>query len=228
MIEVGPNKSMHYMVSVAYDEGTSHCTCPANDYCRCGTIINTRVEQVGPHYAREMMNAFVKGDDLEKLLAFMFFRHCFDTDDFDVTVCGGYYGEEIDDVRLTDSGYEKIARFNSYVETENTQALLAMVLAGHYGYVLPEVLKYEKWELISVPVDKIVASKAGMGQVQSVGYDYWDDRQFPSFYPGCLVVPCCDDKLRIIDGFHRWTQFNSKKKRRKVKVLAPIVDKNNG
>jgi hypothetical protein len=215
------------MVSVDYDDGTGYCTCPADDYCRCGTIVNTSIKYIRPYEAQYMVNTFVKGDDLEQLLAFMFFRHCLESDDFDVTVCGGDYGEEIDDVRLTDSGYEKIARFNSYVEAENTQTLLVMVLAGHYGYVLPEILKYEKWELISVPTSKIMASKAGMAQVKSVGYDYWDDRQYPSFYPGCLVVPCCDDKLRIIDGFHRWTHFNSKKKRRKVKVLAPIVDKNN-
>lgn len=225
MIEIGPRKSLHCMVNVDYDNGTNGCDCPANDYCRCSTIENARVNQLGPHYAKDMVDQFVKGDDLEQLLAFMFFRHCFESDDFEVTTCGGYYGEEIDDVHMNQSGYDKIVRFNISAKAGDVRALLVMVLTGHYGHIPPEVLKYEKWELISVPISKIMAPEAGMRQVKDIGYNHWDERRFPSFYPGCLVIPCCDDKLKIIDGFHRWTNFTSKKKRRKVKVLAPVVDK---
>ncbi len=224
MINIGLNKSLRFAVDVDYLLDCSDCNCYP-DYCRCGVINNPTVKQICPYMARDLVRSHVTGDDTEKLLAFMFFRHCLDGDDFYVSVCNGYYGQEIDDVKL--ENYGPIDRFNRFVEEGDTRALLAMVLADHYGYVLPDVMDYKEWELISVPVSKIVAPKPGMQQVFDVGYDTWDDRAYPSYYPGCVVVPCCDDKLKIIDGFHRWTNFTSKKKRRKVKVLAPIIDKNN-
>ncbi len=219
MIEVGPNKSFKYIIDTDCDYYTpSDCDC---EYVhRCGQIENAKIEKIDPGSARSMVEKFVDGDDLEKLLASMLFRHCFKDEDFDINVNEGYYGQEVGDIRMTSSGYNKINHFNTLIETNDIRAILAMILTHHYGYVLPDVLDYKEWELIEVSTKEIYAPEAGMKQVSNVGYDYWDDRDYPSYYPGCIVIPA-GDKLKIIDGFHRWTNFNSKKKRRKVKVLAP-------
>ena len=226
MIDIKYDTSLRWNVDYDYDDDMSNCSCP--DYCRCGVIVNERVTGISPSQARGLVIDFVKGDELEQLLAFMFFRHCLKSDDFNITTCSGYYGEEIGDIKLSDRGQSQIGHFNTLIEAKDVRAALAMILTHHYGYVLPDLLDYKEWELVEVSPKNIYAPKAGMGQVTNVGYDYWSDKDYPSFYPGCIVIPCCDDKLKIVDGFHRWTQFTSKKKRRKVKVLAPVVDKNNG
>ena len=218
MIEVGPNKSLHYDVDVDYDVNTYNCECP--DYCRCGVIENAKVQKICPSHAERWVSSFVKGNDLEQLLAFMFFRHCLEPDNFYVSICQGYYGEEIVDVKMERGGYDKIAHFNTLMASNDIRSILAMILTHHYGYVRPDVLDHKDWKLIEVSPKDIEVPKAGAQQVSNVGYDYWDERRYPVWYPGCVVIPD-GDKLKIIDGFHRWTNFNSKKKRRKVKVLAP-------
>ena len=225
MINISLNKSLHYMVSIEYDTGyggmMGSCNCPADDYCRCGTIENARVTDISPHEALSLLG-FCDGDATEKLLAFMFFRHCFDGSDFDVRTCGGYYGEEIDDVRMRRSGYQKVDNFNKLVNEDHLLPLLCMILTNHYGYVRPEVLQYNDWHLTTISPGDIVVPKVGTQQVNEDIYCSWDDRIYPEFYPGCVVIPD-KNKFKIIDGFHRWENFNSKKKRRKVKVLAPKI-----
>lgn len=221
MIKVGQNKSFKYILDTNCDYyNPSNCDC--EDIHRCGQIHNAKVTGIDPRDARSMVEKFVDGDDLQKLLAFMFFRHCFKNEDFDIDITHGYYGEEVNDIRMMSSGYDKISHFNTLIETNDIRAMLAMILTHHYGYVLPDILDYKEWELIEVSTKDIYAPEAGMKQVSDVGYDHWGKHPLlvPSYYPGCLVIPS-GDKLKIIDGFHRWTSFNSKKKRRKVKVLAP-------
>ncbi len=226
MIKIGSNKSFRDLVSIDYNFNTWGCECP--DYCRCGVIDNATVEHISPSCARDLVHEFVdkKHGDLQRLLAFMFFRHCLSEDDFCVSVCSGYYGEEINDVRLESSGYKKIAHFNTLIAEQNIRGALVMILTHHYGYILPDILEFKEWKLIEVSLMDIHVPDAGANQVSYTGYDHWDERSYPSYYPGCIVIPR-GDKLKIVDGFHRWANFNSKKKRRKVKVLAPVVDKNN-
>lgn len=225
MIKVRPNKSFHYMVNIDCDTGHNgmygSCDCPPDDYCRCGTIENARVTGISPWNANSLLG-LCDGDETEKLLAFMFFRHCFDEDDFEVTTCRGYYGEEIDDVRMTPGGYHKINNFNRLLEEDENLACLCMILTHHYSYVRPEILQYKKWQLITIDTKDVVVPKVGAQQVDKSIYSHWDERSYPGFYPGCVVIPD-KDKFKIIDGFHRWENFNSKKKRRKVKVLAPVT-----
>lgn len=224
MIKIDKDTQLQWNVEYDYDNDTSNCQC-APDYCRCGTITNAKVTSISPCNARTLVDEYVHGDEIERLLAFMFFRHCLKGDDFYVKVCGGYYGEEIDGVTLESN---KVDHFNTLIESKDHRSILAMILTHHYGYVLPDLLDYKEWEIRTVSLKDIYVPKAGMQQVTDVGYQYWNDAGIPSYYPGCLVMPCCDNKLKIVDGFHRWTHFTSKKKRRKIKVLAPVVDKNNG
>lgn len=215
------DQSFRYIVNVDYDFNTNNCDCYP-DFCRCGTIENIVINKgLYLHGAQSMMSS-VDGDTLEKLLAFMFFRHCLTSEDFSVKVTHGYYGEEIDDVLLTDSGYNKVCHFNNLIISNDIRAILAMILTHHYGYVMPSVLDYKEWELKTVLVKDIEVPKAGLSKVLNVGYDHWDESEWPDFFPGCLVIPH-HEKLKIIDGFHRWSAFTRNKKRRKVKVLAPVT-----
>lgn len=223
MINIDSTTPLQWHVEYNYDNDTSNCQC-SPDYCRCGVISNARVTKISPSHARSLVDEFVDGNEVERLLAFLFFRHCLDADSFYVATCGGYYGEEVDGVTLDSN---QVGHFNTLIADNDIHAILAMILTHHYGYVLPDILDYKEWEIRTVSPKDIYVPKAGAQQVTDVGYENWDDAGLPSYYPGCIVIPCCDDKLKIIDGFHRWTNFNSKKKRRRVKVLAPVVDKNN-
>lgn len=231
-IEFPRRKDWHYYVDVNYEYEYDCDEFNCDPYCRCGVLVDLKVNVPSVHEAISMANCyFVKGEgasgNLGLALAARFFRHgCGAFEDmFEVEAVGGYYGEEIGSVRATEDLWgeskpwkdfrDSIEKFNKASNAER----LRQVLELEYGEVLPEVQKWAEWQLIEVPLDKVHANKAALGRTDEkvaelyMGFTPWyfgkSNRYVDSWFPGVIVVPSGDD-YRLTDGFHRYKAWTTK------------------
>ena len=259
LIVVTPKADWQYRVNVEYD---TEYSCggfgpgpdddgydPCDPYCRCGTIVNARVEKLKAFEALPMATEFfLKGTGeagkFGMALAVRFFRHALDEvgDMFEVNVSSGYYGEEVSGVRAVEGRawsnfYKNIEEFNLASNSDR----LKFVLGMEYGSILPVVMKWDNWCLVEVPVLDVHASKDVLERTSDSIVHYYQSYapwsgaycagRLKEWYPGIVVVPNeGGEGYRVIDGFHRykaWTErprnFDSKKwkrLRKNKKIIA--------
>lgn len=249
-IDFDKSGNWQYKLSVDYDIERN---CEENfcDFiCRCGVIVDPKIEPLQVIESAEMARTFFKDaagqeGNFGAALANRFFRNAFCDEMFVIEVSRGYYGEEIDGVFVSQSSLwerfdKQVDAFNSISNPER----LKMVLQMEYGYVLPDVLQHSDWILKEVLVEQIHADKKVLSGV-SFNMQHQYDMLTPWYYskhyanlvkdwfPAVVVVPRPDGKLRVIDGFHRLASWTSKpngvsektwkklRKNKKIKVIMP-------
>lgn len=244
------NWQPHLGVDYSYDYNCDDYTC---DYiCRCGVIVDPKVEPMTTYNALSMATETFKNGSGEegkfgKALAVRLFYHGMKNvqEMFEVEVCGGYYGEEIAAVKIEEGQLwnnflAEIEKFNSSSNSER----LRQVLELEYGHILQEVDQYKEWKIIQVSVDDVKASSDVLARTNSdtvteyqqqtswfYDHNHWSA---PDWFPGVVVVPK-DEGYRVIDGFHRFKAWTTKpphmdkkrwsrlRKKKKIMVIAPVV-----
>jgi hypothetical protein len=120
---------------------------------------------------------------------------------WEVQVCGGYYGQEIDDIILDDSVARKVEEqldkaFDIIDLTERIEYLLML----EYGKILPE-LKDRKYSIETIERDSIIfGSDEHYRKVNTKSLDHYSDRNYTGIRGIALSK---NDKFRLIDGYHR-------------------------
>ena len=156
-----------YERNTAYDH-EERC---ANDYCRCITLENFELTSVSAKEFMKYLNEYSDFDkcDFEK----EFIKICdkMTSYDFDFNVSGGYYGEELDSVSLSNPDIineianlysikayrsEKIKRIESTIKEDYIlDEYVKNILIKEYGYVL-DSLKKSKFKIIEINTKDIV------------------------------------------------------------------------
>lgn len=125
----------------------------------------------------------------------------YEPSNWEIQICGGYYGQEIDDIILEDFVASKIEKqLEEAFEINDLTKRIEYLLKLEYGYILPE-LKDCKYEVDTVLRDKIIfGSKNQHKKVATEKLSHYSDKNYDS-YRG-IVIPK-DDEYRLIDGYHR-------------------------
>ena len=134
-------------------------------------------------------------------------------ENWEVQICGGYYGQEIDDILLEDSIARKIEdqldkAFSIIDLSERVEYLLML----EYGKILPE-LEGLKYSIETIERDSIIfGSDEHYKNVLKEDLEHYSDKNYCSIRG---IVISKGDKYRLIDGYHRC----SKSENRLIKVL---------
>lgn len=249
----------HYRLDVdveyAYDCNAYGC----DMICRCGTISNSRIEPVAAFKAVELAQSFFQdGAGREGKLGFAlatrFLKKLFEevNDLFEVEICSGYYGEEVEGV-FAGSGaeYSLQKQADQFNQRTNSERLM-MVLEQEYGSILPEVEQYKEWNLTELLVADVSADKEVLSRCSSrICQEYswftpwyrlrnnrlvsrlWKENK--EWFPAIVVIPKEKGGYRVIDGFHRykaWTEkpyglgqkkWKALRTNKKIWAIVPVV-----
>lgn len=196
--------------------------CDEEGICRCGTIEDAHVISVniplmvGEIHANYFDNSLAtkrnstinsilggvsKEIDIYTIDRILRINKVYEPSNWEVQVCGGYYGEEIDDIILEDSIARKIEEqidkaFSIIDLSERVEYLLIL----EYGKILPE-LENCQYSIETVERDSIIfGSDEHYRKVNEKKLDHYSDRNYQGIRGIALVK---DGRFRLIDGYHR-------------------------
>lgn len=198
-------KLSHYCFDYDYDtyrachHGSSCCD---NDYCRCGVIQDARITEVPSEYLVEELKKSInkkrKWTDFENYcLGRLFISHgLYKPDSYELRVCGGYYGQEIDgiDCSFWDSFEKDVQEMLLLDDNEK----IRYVLKKEYGYLLGG-LDEATFEIQLVKYADILPPD---------DYRRLEGESIDFNSPIGIFKPI-GEKYRIIDGHHRWKKSES-------------------
>jgi hypothetical protein len=234
----GNVRAVDFKYSLEYDyynrTSCSESGCNEEGICRCSIIedahvvsvnISNMVNHIYSKYfddsistkrnstINSILGCVSKEIDIYTIDRILRINKVYDTSNWDVQVCGGYYGQEIDDVILEDSIAQKIETqleeaFNIIDLTERIEFLLML----EYDKILPE-LKGLSYKITEVERDSIIfGSDVHYKNVLNEDLEHYSDKNYYSIRG---IVISKGDKYRLIDGYHRC----SKSENRLIKVL---------
>jgi hypothetical protein len=196
--------------------------CDEEGICRCGTIENAHVISVNiPSVVVEIHNNYFdnslatkrnstinsilggvsKEIDIYTIDRILRINKAYEPTNWEVQVCGGYYGQEIDDIILEDSVAQKIEEqldkaFSIIDLSERVEYLLML----EYGKILPE-LENRQYSIETIERDSIIfGSDEHYRKVNTKSLDHYSDKNYQGIRGVALVK---DDRFRLIDGYHR-------------------------
>ena len=196
--------------------------CDEEGICRCGTIddahvisvkIPPMVNEIYENYfdnslstkrnstINTILGGVSKEIDIYTIDRILRINKVYEPSNWEVQVCVGYYGEEIDDIILEDSVAQKIEEqldkaFSIIDLSERVEYLLML----EYGKILPE-LKDRKYSVETHERDSIIfGSDEHYRKVNTKSLDHYSDKNYTGIRGVALYKV---DKLRLIDGYHR-------------------------
>lgn len=196
--------------------------CDEEGICRCGTIEDAHVISVniplmvGEIYANYFDNSLStkrnstinsilggvsKEIDIYTIDRILRINKAYEPTNWEVQVCGGYYGQEIDDIILEDDVAQKIEEqldkaFSIIDLSERVEYLLML----EYGKILPE-LENRQYSIETVERDSIIfGSDEHYRKVNTENLDHYSDKNYQGIRGIALVK---DGRFRLIDGYHR-------------------------
>jgi len=200
----------HY-VNYDYDEERDCEVAGCDSICRCSKITATRITSINSFaIANDVMELLDSEDPSLRDVIENYIKNKVSESDFDIAVSGGYYGDEIDYVKMNHSKAVEILEFALSVRNKSTSDLVQQALLLHHGYVL------NQHENINVEQKKIsykeLISKALMTNKFA---DINKVKRFdiPDQCSG-LILEENNGRYKIIDGNHRF------------QALLNIIDRN--
>jgi len=204
--------------SIQADDHYERC---AGDYCRCSRIEATINSIDHKEISNLICERFSITDDR---IASQIRKVCskLTVYDFEVRVCGGYYGEETDGVVF--DNYSIFTEFENIIDVKKArkkklemlklsieeEERIKKILISEYGYLL-DSLKESRFSIIEIsPKDIIFPSKS---HADNVGKKYLYSYRKHQI---CGIVKERDGKYLVIDGYHRIT---ANLKSEKIKVI---------
>lgn len=197
-----------------YYECQNGSDCCANDYCRCGVLEDLKATVIYPRKISDTiigkMPNIVHAYCVDRIVMKAVTPYVTHPEDlFDVHACGGYYGQEIGEIKMSSSVGDEIAKkLRMLGEMRSNRERILYVLNNEYGHVLPDVEKAKSWY-----VKKINFSELEIGQPDH--YNSLDGAVVTAYNDCTLPRAVClksGDKFRLIDGYHRIASFDRERK----------------
>jgi hypothetical protein len=196
--------------------------CDEEGICRCGTIDNAHVISVNiPSMVTEIyanyfddtlstrrnstINSILGGVskeiDIYTIDRILRINKAYEPTNWEVQVCGGYYGQEIDDIILEDSVAGKIENeLDKAFDIIDLTSRIEYLLKLEYGEILP-ALQDRKYSIETVERDSIIfGSDDHYRKVNTKSLDHYSDKNYTGIRGIALVK---DGRFRLIDGYHR-------------------------
>lgn len=196
--------------------------CDEEGICRCETLENAHVVTVDiPSIVNEIYNSIFdnslsskrnsainsilggvsKEIDIYTIDRILRINKAYEPSNWEVQVCGGYYGQEIDDVLLENSVAQKIEdQINEALSIIDLTSRIEYLLMLEYGNILP-ALQGRQYSLETVERDSIIfGSDEHYRKVNTKNLDHYSDKNYDGIRGIALVK---DGKFRLIDGYHR-------------------------
>lgn len=235
MIEALRN-DFKYSVSYNYDTEYSceESGCNEEGICRCGHITNTYLTKVDVSgvaatifseifdnsISTKRHNAINSlwgiSDEIEKYTIDRILRinKIWKPEFWEINVTGGYYGQEVDDVVLTEDAVQKLnTQLEKAFEIDNLTQRIEYLLELENGFILDE-LKDKRYSVSVIDIDDIIFSnKDHKSRILIEDIDHYSDR---NYYGIRGIVKKDEKKFRLIDGYHRLSKTENKL----VKVLV--------
>lgn len=196
--------------------------CDEEGICRCETLENAHVVTVDiPSIGNKIyksifdnslsskrnsaINSILGGVskeiDIYTIDRILRINKAYEPSNWEVQVCGGYYGQEIDDVLLENSVAQKIEdQINESLSIIDLTSRIEYLLMLEYGNILP-ALQGCQYSLETVERDSIIfGSDEHYRKVNTKNLDHYSDKNYDGIRGIALVK---DGKFRLIDGYHR-------------------------
>lgn len=216
--------SFKYHTNYDYDahRDCSAHGCDEEGICRCETLENAHVVTVDiSSIGNEIYNSIFdnslsskrnsainsilggvsKEIDIYTIDRILRINKAYEPSNWEVQVCGGYYGQEIDDVLLENSVAQKIEdQINESLSIIDLTSRIEYLLMLEYGNILP-ALQGRQYSLETVERDSIIfGSDEHYRKVNTKNLDHYSDKNYDGIRGIALVK---DGKFRLIDGYHR-------------------------
>ena len=135
---------------------------------------------------------------------------------YNIEVCGGYYGQEIEGVFLNENIASKInTELDIAFSINDLSGRVEYLLGLEYGSLLPE-LEHCQYEIVEIDKSEInFGSIDHHNKVKKKDLEFYSDRNYNGIRG---VVTFVNGKYRLIDGYHRVHSTSG----HKVKVLNAI------
>lgn len=184
---------------VEYDYDRTSCQGNCDDYCRCTEIINTRITEINYNYIVKSITESVKDNVILTYCIDRIIRSSkLDEDDFEISTCRGYYGEEIDGVYLDQKKNDTI--YNNLKQLENMSDIekVKFVLTLEYGYLLDVIENTTEVSIKEIDLDKITFQQDYRKKI-NLDEDFYDEK---FTLPRGIFIEN-GEAHRLIDGYHR-------------------------
>jgi hypothetical protein len=206
------NKDAHYSGSLKYDyyidRDCFEAGCDDEGICRCGKITDEKVSDI----KRSVLDHLVQKIKLRKngkikdyhlvVKDNTFFEYCvnrlysinklYEPDSWEITISGGYYGQEIDSVSPTNSFFDDVVQLAKL----NPQERINYVLTREYGYV-HEKLRNKVFIERTVPTKYLVIGN----EYRKIYQKIYDDKEYK--LPIGIYLRK-NNKFVLIDGYNRF------------------------
>ena len=133
---------------------------------------------------------------------------------WEVKVCGGYYGQEIDDIILDYSVGVKIEeQIYKAFDLNDIKSRIEYLLILEYGSILPDI-KDLTYSVETIERDNIIfGGDRHYRKVNTKSLEYYSDKNYNGIRGIALFK---NNKFRLIDGYHR----SSTSENRTIKLLV--------
>ena len=229
---------------IDYDSDTYYnCDDNGCDYiCRCGQIENvvfnsvnvsdivntiynhiyvdsTSLVDIRDQRIEQVLSGLTKDVKLYAIDRILRKYKIWDQDNFDVDICGGYYGEEMNSISLSTYVANKIeGEIYTALNLGGLKETVEYLLMMEYGMILPE-LEYCDYEFDTIKrSDIIFGNIQHLKKVKEKALDFYDDNKYDGIRS---IVIEKDDKFRLIDGYHR--TYSTEKDLVKVLIAKKVV-----
>ena len=222
-------------VDYGYTYDCENYGCDEEGICRCGTINNEHIDSVDVslivkriydeffeqgkaanrnNAINEVLYGIGKDIDIYTIDRIIRSYKIWENENWNIEVEGGYYGQEVNDVRIKESIADKIEEELLIVfSLPSLKEKIEYLLNVEYGKVLPE-LSNCSYESIVIDKDEVVFGVENhLNKVMKKDLDFYSDKNYSGIRG---IVVKSGDKWRIVDGYHRI--FTTKWP--KLKVLA--------
>ena len=222
-------------VDYSYTYDCENYGCDEEGICRCGSIKNECIESVDVslivkkiyddffeqgkaanrnNAINEVLYGIGKDIDIYTIDRIIRSYKIWENDNWDIEVEGGYYGQEVNDVRIKESIADKIEEELLIVfSLPSLKEKIEYLLKVEYGKILPELSNCNYESIVIDKDDVVFGVEKHLNKVMKKDLDFYSDKNYSGIRG---IVVKSGDKWRIVDGYHRI--FTTKWP--KLKVLA--------
>jgi hypothetical protein len=197
--------------------------CEEEGICRCGTIVDQEIEKVDIKKITDIIYNLYFGENTlsnirENKLKTILYGTGKDLDIYtidrilrkfkiweeyiwEINVVGGYYGEELDSIKMSDNICKRIEdELEIAFSIDELNGRVEYLLGLEYGSLLPE-LEDCNYEIVDInKSDIIFGSENHYDKVKKKDLTHYNDNNYDGIRG---VVLEKDGRLRVIDGYHR-------------------------
>lgn len=195
--------------------------CHEEGICRCSTIENETIQSISYKSVinkiydfyfddekstnrNNIINSLLYGIgqeiDIYTIDRILRINKMWENHNWNINICGGYYGEEIDSVTIKEDIAIKMSKEIEDCFSLDLSGRIEYLLNLEYHRILPELIGC-KYEFININKEDIFfSSQSQYNIVRNSIIEYYYDNKYNGIRG---IVISDDDKYRLIDGYHR-------------------------